>query len=212
MQRHFIFPPSIHFPQVIFATATLVAFVLLGNSRLNFHCYTQREPMPTQKSSQLSQLRPFATSCPKDYEGHSLVQTCFTEPPNRRQRKWQLFLPFWHSWSSLSILCPQMVAVCWFLCQATEASCWGWDRCQRLTWEAEALAQPASSLPVSQSDQASTDAASPAMYPGRRQQQESPRCTPKSNHYLACVCIKTQTQFSPVHMPKHCHWLHLSKQ
>ena len=23
-----------------------------------------------------------ATSCTKDYKGHSLVQTCFTEPPN----------------------------------------------------------------------------------------------------------------------------------
>ena len=32
---------------VIFATATEVAFVLLCNSRFNFHCYTQ----PTQKSA-----------------------------------------------------------------------------------------------------------------------------------------------------------------
>ena len=76
MQRHF-FPPSITFPLVIFATAAVVAFVLLGNSRLIFHCYTQREATP--------QLRPFATSCAKDYEGLSLVQTCYTEPPNRQQ-------------------------------------------------------------------------------------------------------------------------------
>ena len=49
MQRHFFFhPPSL----VIFATATVVAFVLLRNSRFNFHCYTQREAMPTQKSAQ----------------------------------------------------------------------------------------------------------------------------------------------------------------
>ena len=27
-------------------------------------------------------LRPLATSCAKDYKGHSLVQTSFTEPPN----------------------------------------------------------------------------------------------------------------------------------
>ena len=33
---------------VIFATAIVVAFVLLRNSRFNFHCYTQREAMPTQ--------------------------------------------------------------------------------------------------------------------------------------------------------------------
>ena len=36
---------------VIFATATVVAFVLLHNSRFNFHCYTQHEAMPTQKLS-----------------------------------------------------------------------------------------------------------------------------------------------------------------
>ena len=35
----------------IFATATVVAFVLLHNSRFNFHCYTQREATPTQKSA-----------------------------------------------------------------------------------------------------------------------------------------------------------------
>ena len=34
---------------VIFATATILAFVLLRNSRFNFHCYTQREATPTQK-------------------------------------------------------------------------------------------------------------------------------------------------------------------
>ena len=42
-RRHF-FPSS-----VIFATATVVPFVLLRNSRFNFHCYTQREATPTQK-------------------------------------------------------------------------------------------------------------------------------------------------------------------
>ena len=46
---------------VIFATATVVVFVLLRNSSFNFHCYTQREATPTQKSSRkwlcdLSQL------------------------------------------------------------------------------------------------------------------------------------------------------------
>ena len=37
---------------VIFATATVVAFILLRNSRFNFYCYTQCEAMPTQKSAQ----------------------------------------------------------------------------------------------------------------------------------------------------------------
>ena len=37
--------------QVIFATASVVAFVLLHSSRFNFHCYTQLEATPTQKSA-----------------------------------------------------------------------------------------------------------------------------------------------------------------
>ena len=36
---------------VNFATATVVAFVLLRNSGFNFHCYTQREATPPQKSA-----------------------------------------------------------------------------------------------------------------------------------------------------------------
>ena len=46
----FFFALHPHSP-VIFAAATLVAFVLLGNSGLNFYCYTQREATPTQKSA-----------------------------------------------------------------------------------------------------------------------------------------------------------------
>ena len=50
MQRHFF--PTLHpLSLVFFATATVLAFVLLRNSRFNFHCYTQREAMPTQKSA-----------------------------------------------------------------------------------------------------------------------------------------------------------------
>ena len=49
-QRLFFHPPSLS--TVIFATATVSAFVLLRSSRFNFHCYTQREAMPTQKSAQ----------------------------------------------------------------------------------------------------------------------------------------------------------------
>ena len=50
---------------VVSATATVVAFVLLRNSRFNFLCYTQRGPEVT--------LRPLATSCAKNYKGYSLV-------------------------------------------------------------------------------------------------------------------------------------------
>ena len=49
-ERHFF--PTLHpLSTAIFATATVLAFVLLRNSRFNFHCYTQREATPTQKSA-----------------------------------------------------------------------------------------------------------------------------------------------------------------
>ena len=49
-QRHFF--STLHpLSTVIFATATVLAFVLLRDSRFNFHCYTQREATPTQKSA-----------------------------------------------------------------------------------------------------------------------------------------------------------------
>jgi len=45
------YPTLHHLYTVIFATATVVAFVLLRNSSFNFHCYTQREATPIQKSA-----------------------------------------------------------------------------------------------------------------------------------------------------------------
>ena len=49
-QRHFI-STLYPFSTVIFATATVLAFVLLRDSRFNFHCYTQREATLTQRSA-----------------------------------------------------------------------------------------------------------------------------------------------------------------
>ena len=50
MQRHYF--PHLHLLSlVIFATATVVAFVLLHNSRFSFNCYTQHEATTTQKSA-----------------------------------------------------------------------------------------------------------------------------------------------------------------
>ena len=67
------FFPTLHpLSLIIFATAVVVAFVLLRNSGFNFHCYTQCEAMPTWKS------------CAKVYKGHSLMQTSFTELPNSK--------------------------------------------------------------------------------------------------------------------------------
>ena len=80
-QKHF-FPTPHPLSPVIFATATVVTFVLLRNSRFNFHCYPQREATRTQIGPEVT-LRPIATSCAKDYKGHSLVQASFTEPPSR---------------------------------------------------------------------------------------------------------------------------------
>ena len=69
-QRHFI--STLHpLSTVIFASATVLAFVLLCNSRFNFHCYTQHEATPTQKSAQkcAATSRNFFR---KDYKVHSL--------------------------------------------------------------------------------------------------------------------------------------------
>ena len=86
-QRHFFVVAIFHRPYpVIFANTAVVAFVQLRNCRFNFHCYTQREPAPTQKSARTEwPLRPYATSCAKDYEEHSDMETSFAEPPNTLQ-------------------------------------------------------------------------------------------------------------------------------
>ena len=118
--RHFFFPILHHlFPvnsiilaNTKIANTTVVTFVPFLNSRLNFHCYTQREPTPTQKLARKWQLRPFVTSCMKDYEGHSLVQTSLAEPPNSTLHNeglpdpghWKL-LPCLHS-AGLCQSCP----------------------------------------------------------------------------------------------------------
>ena len=47
-----LFFPTLHpLSPVIFATATVVAFVLLRSYMFSFYCYTQREATPTQKSA-----------------------------------------------------------------------------------------------------------------------------------------------------------------
>ena len=74
MQRHF-FSALNHLSPVIIAKAAALAILLFHNSRFNFHCYTQREAMPAQKLALKWQLRPFATSCVKDYKGHLFMQT-----------------------------------------------------------------------------------------------------------------------------------------
>ena len=80
--KHFL-PILHHLSPVILANVTVVAVVLIRNSRYSFHCYTQREAKATQKSPRKWQVRHFETSCSKDYKGHSLVQTSFAELPNR---------------------------------------------------------------------------------------------------------------------------------
>ena len=52
-RRKDTFFPTLHpLSLVIFATTTVVAFVLLCSSWFHFHCYTQHEATPTQKSAQ----------------------------------------------------------------------------------------------------------------------------------------------------------------
>ena len=54
-QRHF-FPSLSPLSTIIFATATVLAFVRLRNSRFNFHCYTQREEIGPELRRDLSRL------------------------------------------------------------------------------------------------------------------------------------------------------------
>ena len=71
-QRKDFFSPTLHpLSTVIFATATVLAFVLLCSSRFSFHCYTQREATPTQKLAQ----KCAATS--RDFL-HERLQSAFT--------------------------------------------------------------------------------------------------------------------------------------
>ena len=98
-----------HLSPVIFANATVLAFLLLLGYRFNFHCYTQREPTPTQKSARKRQLRPLATSCAKDYEGHSLVQTSFSEPPNISRSMAMALLSFQEDLRPLPLSVPLSV-------------------------------------------------------------------------------------------------------
>ena len=72
---------------LILANATGVAYVLIRSSRFNFHCYTQSEATSTQNWARKWHQGLFATSCAKDYEGHSLVQTTFIALPIRTCRK-----------------------------------------------------------------------------------------------------------------------------
>ena len=48
-----LFLPLHPLSTVNFATATVLAFVLLHDYRFNFHCYTQCEATPTQKSARM---------------------------------------------------------------------------------------------------------------------------------------------------------------
>ena len=74
------FFPTLHpLSTVIFATATVLAFVLLSTSTVIHsvkQCLLRNWPG--------SVLRPLATSLLKDYKAHSLQQTSFTEWPNTR--------------------------------------------------------------------------------------------------------------------------------
>ena len=77
MQRHFSPHSSSPFP-CNFCKRNSNGIFNDSQSWFSFHFYTQRELKPTQKSARKWQLRPFATSCAKYYEGHSPLQTSFT--------------------------------------------------------------------------------------------------------------------------------------
>ena len=68
-----------HLSPAIFANATVVALVLLSNSRFNFHYYTQCEPTPTQTLAWKWQLQYFETLAQKITKGiHSCKPASLT--------------------------------------------------------------------------------------------------------------------------------------
>ena len=83
-QRHFF--STLHpLSPVIFATATVVAFVLLRNSRLKFHCYTQREVTPTQKSARKWRCDLSRLLARKITKG---IYSCQPASPDRKRGSW----------------------------------------------------------------------------------------------------------------------------
>ena len=73
---------------VIFAAATVLAFVLLRDSRLIFYCYTQCEATPTQKSARkcAATSRDFSVARKITKRIHS-SKTSLAESPNSTSNK-----------------------------------------------------------------------------------------------------------------------------
>ena len=95
MQRHF-FPILHHLSTVFFAIATVLAFVLLRNSRFNFHCCTQCEATPTQKSA-------WKWSCNFFHERLQRAFTCANQFHWTAQYLWKISLLQNHA--SLELIC-----------------------------------------------------------------------------------------------------------
>ena len=72
MQRHFFFNPPSPFPGN-FSNCNNGGICTASQTACS-NAYTEIGPEVM--------LQPLVTSCAKDYKGHSLVQTSFTEPPN----------------------------------------------------------------------------------------------------------------------------------
>ena len=88
-QRHFLF--TLHpLSPVIFATATVLAFVLLRNSNFNVHCYTHREATPTQKSARMCA----ATS--RDFVSRKITKRIHSSKPASLNRPIGLHTPGIH--------------------------------------------------------------------------------------------------------------------
>ena len=79
MQRHF-FQPSTPFPGK-FCNCNARGICSASQFKVQLPLYILWSNTYSEIGLEVM-LRPLATSCMKDYKGHSLVQTSFTEPPN----------------------------------------------------------------------------------------------------------------------------------
>ena len=79
------FPPSIPFPQQFLQLQQcwhLYCFAILIQLPLLYTVWSSAY----SKTALEETLQPLTTSCVKDYKGHSLMQTIFTEPPQKEMQ------------------------------------------------------------------------------------------------------------------------------
>ena len=129
-----LFFPTLHpLSMVVFATAAVLAFVLLHNSRFNFHCYTQREAMPTQKSAWKCAATSRDFLCERLQSTFTLVNQLHWITQKKRQVHSALHILMIKLLKELSSL--ELISSTWYLLSQIHMKCWIWttEKCYSFT-------------------------------------------------------------------------------